>query len=164
MALALLAACGGGGDAATPPSAEAVTPVPIPGIPGMAPPGAPVGYDTVDQSTVYSGVPTERFIVVRDAPTWTALWMQYTANVMPSPPAPAVDFSSKMVVAVFLGARPSGCYTATITRVTQDNSNTSVEFSERTPQPSDGCIAAITYPSHIVTVPAASGAVQFIRI
>jgi len=162
LGFAVLAACGGGGDPAMPPPAEAIAPVPIPTIPGMTPPGTPVGYDTVERSGVYSGVPAERLVVVRDAPNWMALWTQYTANVMPQPALPAVDFNTRMVIGVYLGARPDGCYSVAITQVLQDNGNLSVEYSEVRSQ--GACIQVITYPSHIISVPATSGTVQFLRI
>jgi hypothetical protein len=162
LSFGVLAACGGGGDPAMPTSAEAVAPVPIPGIPGMAPPGIPVGYDTVERTGVYSGVPAERLVVVKDAASWAALWTEYTANVMPQPAIPAVDFNTRMVIGVFLGARPDGCYSVSITQVLQDSTDLSIEYSEVRSQ--GACIQVITYPSHIISLPATSGAVQFIRI
>lgn len=131
--------------------------------PPVNPPGNPVSAVTLDQSS-YSGITTARTAVARDGASWNALWTQHMAIVMPPPPAPAVDFTSRMVVAVFIGMRPNGCYGASITDVTQANSNTTVYFQEITPQPMSVCTQAVTAPSHIVSVPAASGTVEFLQI
>lgn len=53
-----------------------------------------------------TGIRCRRFVVVRDQAQWSSLWAEHSAGA--ARPAPAVDFSREMVVAVFLGERPSG--------------------------------------------------------
>ena len=130
----------------------------------LDPPITPIGSVlTLDQSS-QSGITTATQVVARDAASWNTLWTQHKSTIAPPPPVPAVDFSQRMVLAVFIGTRPNGCYGVAITRVTQVNSNTTVEFHESTPQPSSVCTQALTAPTHIVPVPAASGTVQFVAI
>lgn len=120
-----------------------------------------VVFETLDQSS-NSGVLSEQLNVVRDTTAWAALWAQHTNKLVPPPTEPTVDFSRNMVLAVFLGSRPSGCYSVAITRVLQETSNTTVEYHEVISS-SQICTAVVVYPSHLVAVPAASAPVQFVR-
>lgn len=117
--------------------------------------------ETLDQ-TAFSAVSAQRLVAIRDAASWTSLWAEHNSNRQPAPAVPAVDFNTKMVVAVFLGSRPNGCYSVAITRVLQGNSNTTVKYREGTPRPADVCTQVLTNPAHLAAVPLASGTVQFV--
>ena len=103
-----------------------------------------------------SGIEAPRQVVVRTAVEWAALWKAHS----PVTPAPAVDFSRTMVVGVFLGFRPTAGFSVAIARVRSEGSRTIVEYVER--KPAAGMVAQIlTFPFHLVTLPATPGSVEF---
>ena len=61
-----------------------------------------VPYVAIDAGTT-SGITTREKYVVKDEAQWLALWQKHTSASITSLPAPRVDFSSEMVIAVFAG-------------------------------------------------------------
>ena len=153
LSLLAVSACGGSNTDA--PPANTVAPSGTTTVPSE------VVFETIDHS-VSSDVVTKQLHVVRDATAWAALWAQHTSNIFPPPPVPAVDFSTKMVLAVFLGSRENGCYSVAITRVHIETSSTMVEYHGVIPLPNAICPLVITNPSHIVAIPVTSTPVQFV--
>jgi hypothetical protein len=76
----------------------------------------PVEFQTIDQTT-RSGVREARNVVVRDTPSWAALWSAHAGS---GAALPTVDFSRQMVVGVFLGTQANGCYATKISNVAQN--------------------------------------------
>jgi hypothetical protein len=74
--------------------------------------GAPA-FTTLDQSKT-SRIDAPRTVVVKDAAAWSRLWAEHAGS---DAPAPQVDFAKNMVAGVFLGSRPSGCYSTAIAGV-----------------------------------------------
>lgn len=122
----------------------------------LQPAAAPAPIETLnrDQS---SGVEQARQVVVRSADEWTKLWREHAGDK----PAPKVDFANRMVVAVFLGSRPSAGYAAEIVGTRADGTGLVVEWRERAPD--RGMVAAqiMTAPAHLVSVPKVTGPVRF---
>lgn len=58
----------------------------------------------------YSGLDKPDRIVIRDPVTWQIVWKKVWFGDSEVPPAPAVDFSSEMIVVAALGARSTGGY------------------------------------------------------
>jgi VWFA-related protein len=141
--------------AAAPGAPAPVTPV-APVAPEPAPPMTPVQPATLN-SDMMSGIDRPEQLVVRTAPEWQSLWQRHA----PGRPAPAVDFNKSMIVAVFLGSRPTGGYQVEITRVRSDGKAMVVEWTERRPAPGQMAAQVMTAPSHIVTVPRQEGDVRF---
>jgi hypothetical protein len=117
---------------------------------------------TVDRSS-YSGIGTFRVAVVNDHASWAALWAAHTASQGPVPMLPPIDFSSRMVVGVFLGPRPNGCYAVRIEDIYTTSDRAVVRFSERYPGLDEICTQAITTPAHIVTVSRTGLAFEFVK-
>jgi hypothetical protein len=92
---------------------------------------------------------------------WAEFWK--TAGV----PAPAVDFSTNCVVAVFGGQKPSAGFVVEIVKVSLDASRNSlvVEFIERKPGAGSGQASVMTHPHDIVVLPRPKNLekVEFIR-
>ncbi len=86
-----------------PATANAASAPTAPGAPRA--PSAPVEMSTIATDQM-SGINAARQAVARTAAEFDALWRQHA----PGRPAPAVDFAKSMVVAVFLGTRPSSGY------------------------------------------------------
>ena len=107
-----------------------------------------------------SGIQTTRREVVRTATVWNALWAAHASGR----PAPEVDFSRDMVVAMFAGSRPSAGYSIEIVSVERENGALTVKFRESAP-PSDAMVAEVlTSPFHLAVVQRAQGQARFERL
>jgi hypothetical protein len=91
--------------------------------------------------------------VIRDECAWLDFWAQHTSNVFPAPPAPAVDFSKEVVVAVLSGTRSNGCYGMEITHITGNGcGGRTIHVRERVPCAGELCTLALTNNYHFVRV------------
>ena len=115
---------------------------------------------SIDAATM-SGIDGPRQAVVRSQREWEALWRQHAPA---GRPVPAVDFAKRMVVGVFIGSRPTGGFSVTITRARLDGATLIVEWSERAPSPRDISAQVVTSPAHIVELPRHDGAIRFDRV
>jgi PrcB C-terminal len=99
-------------------------------------------------------------IVVRTPAEWTALWARHSDPGVPLPP---VDFAREMVVAVFLGHRPTSGYQVQITGVDEVGAGPDLEVTYRTLEPAAGSVRrpVITMPFHIVALPRSALPVRF---
>jgi VWFA-related protein len=141
------------------PSAPSTPGAPsAPGAPTTAPSAssAPSQMQTIN-ADMMSGVARAEQAVVRTESEWQALWQRHA----PGRPAPAVDFSRNMVVAVFLGSRPSGGYQVQITEARIQGTTLVVYWREGRPGPGQVAAQVMTSPSHIVTVARHTGDVRF---
>jgi VWFA-related protein len=147
--------------AAAPPrpaAAPTPTPAPAPTAPAAVA-GAPVAMTTIN-SDMMSGIDAPQQVVAKNAAEWRALWQRHA----PGRPEPPVDFTRNMVVAVFLGSRPSGGFQVDITNVRSDGKTMVVEWAERRPAPGQVAVQIMTAPSHLATVPKHEGDVRFEKV
>lgn len=117
-----------------------------------AAPGSPVPFVSLARSGS-SAESAFEVAVVRRQDRWHALWRRHNAHRVPLPTPPAVDFTSRQVLAVFLGSRPNGCHAVAITAVERMAGRVVVTYQERKPAPEAICSMVITTPAHIVSVP-----------
>ena len=117
-----------------------------------------VPFKTVDRGG-QSGIEEPRQVVVRTAADWQKLWKEHA----PERPAPTIDFTESMVVAVFMGYRPTGGYAVEITAIDKQDRAIVVRYRERKPQPSDIVTQVITMPYHLVALTKMPGDVRFTR-
>ncbi|MCC2970712.1 protease complex subunit PrcB family protein [Massilia sp. IC2-476] len=115
-----------------------------------------LAFRTLDQRA-YSRIATPRKLVVRDGATWAALWAEHAGATV----VPDVDFDSKMVIGVFLGSRPSGCYGTSIERLTLTGDKLMVVHVDTEPGPGVACTQAFTSAAHLVVVDRSERAVSF---
>jgi hypothetical protein len=99
-----------------------------------------------------SGVTAPQTVVVKDAASWSALWVQHKRNVMPALPEPAVDFNKFMVVAVFAGSKPNGCYSTTLSNLYRSGRVINVTRIDRLPTPGTVCPQALSSPAHLIMI------------
>lgn len=118
-----------------------------------------VPFTTVAQGDS-SGQQTSRYAAVRTIAEWQALWKLHA----PSEKLPAVDFSSMMVVGIFLGSRPSTGYQTEIVAVRREGEALIVNYVERRPGPGTLAAQILTEPFHLVAVPQHAGPVRFMPI
>ena len=111
-------------------------------------------------SDLMSGIDRPQQSVAKTAAEFQTLWQQHA----PGRPMPSVDFAKTMVVAVFLGSRPTGGFGVEITGVRTEGDATIVRWSERKPAPGQMASQVITAPSFIATVPRRDGPVRFEKV
>src|SRR5215510_16298514 len=109
-----------------------------------------------------SGVAQPTQLVVRSQNDWAALWSRHMRTQVASPPPPSVDFSHDMVVALFMGERPTGGYAIEVTRIERTDSGLSVHYRTRQPDPAAMQAQALTQPFHLVALPRTDGPVTFV--
>lgn len=105
-----------------------------------------------------SGIRTFHVEAVQDEAAWQALWARHN----PAEPAPAVDFSSEQVAAVFLGMQTQGGYSVGIELMNDplESSRLVVFYQAVAPSRRGFHITAVTYPFAFVKTRRAS-AVSF---
>ena len=90
-----------------------------------------------------------RQATARSAVEWEKLWRQHAGERG----RPAVDFGKEIVVAVFLGSRPTAGFSIEIVGTREDGAGLVVQYRETRP-PAGGITAQVlTSPYHIVAVP-----------
>jgi hypothetical protein len=112
---------------------------------------------TLDGGTL-SGIDEPGEIVVRTPAQWTRLWREHA----PERERPAVDFDRFVVLAVFMGARPTAGWSIRIVSVVAaDGDGVEVVATRSTPQKDHMVAQIVTTPFHIVSVPRFSGPATF---
>jgi hypothetical protein len=119
---------------------------------------AVVPFATVAQGAM-SNIEEPGQVVVRTAAEWQALWKQHGRAA-----TPAVDFTQSMVVAVFLGTRPTAGFSVAITAVKTEGTRTVVEYLEREPSRDAFVGQVLTSPFHAVRLARTAGPVEFRRL
>jgi hypothetical protein len=110
-----------------------------------------VPFETIEQG-VDSGYRDRTAIVVRTPEEWRQVWERHAAPRAPHPERPAVDFHREMVIAVFLGAQPTGGFTIEVKRIEQRVDGVHVVIEETAP-PQDAMVTqAFTSPYHLVRI------------
>ena len=115
-------------------------------------------FATVAQGAM-SNIEEPRQVVVRTDAEWQALWKQHGRAA-----TPAVDFTQSMVVAVFLGTRPTAGFSVAITAVKTEGTGTVVEYLEREPARDAFVGQVLTSPFHAVRLARTAGSVEFRRL
>ena len=104
-----------------------------------------------------SAIDSARTAVAKTASEFESLWRAHA----PGRQQPAVDFSKNMVIAVFLGSRPSAGYSVLISGVRREGDALVVTWAERRPGADSMAAQVMTAPAQMVTVPRFDGPVRF---
>ena len=118
----------------------------------------PLAFSTIFRGT-QSRIEEPRAVVIRTAGEWSDLWKAHA----PAAPVPIVDFRREMVVAVFLGTRPTGGYSVEIATIESKGNETVVIYRAEEPPRDAMATQALTSPAHLVRLAARRGAVRFER-
>ena len=110
-----------------------------------------IPFETIDRGTS-SGYQEQAALVIRSEERWREVWEQHRAVTMPPPSPPQIDLDQEMVIAVFLGARPTGGFGIEIKRITQRGQALRVLVEETAPDPKALVTQALTFPSHLVRI------------
>lgn len=113
--------------------------------------------------THYSGVNTVERLVIRDADAWAALWARLSTGLTPTPPLPAVDFATEMVLFVAQGTKNNGGYSIAIKAVVQSPGR--LEILVESVSPGNSCVTtqALTDPTDALIVPRSDLTVTFLE-
>lgn len=114
-----------------------------------------MAFRTIDKGA-QSDIDSPRQTVARTAAEWTALWKAHDAK-----PAPVVNFDREIVVALFMGSRPTAGYSVAIVAVTEHDGALVVTYKETAPPPGAITAQILTFPYHIVALPKHTGPVTF---
>ena len=112
---------------------------------------------TIDKGD-HSNMDDAAQVAARTEREWQELWQKHT----PDRPRPKVDFTKEMVIALFLGSRPTAGYGVEIVSATPDNGTLVVKYRESNPSQRGTMTAQVlTSPYHIVAAPFFPGTVKF---
>lgn len=111
-------------------------------------------------------VPAPQVLVFRDLPAWTQFWQSSTRrdlNFQPYP-APAVDFTTHMVVGVTAGSHPTGGYSLKVNQIEAVSSAAGdrwvVHYTEQTPDPQALLTQQPTTPAVLLLTPRSQAVVK----
>jgi hypothetical protein len=95
-----------------------------------------------------SQVDEARQVNVRSAADWEKLWRQHAGERA----RPAVDFAKEIVLAVFLGSRPTAGFVIEIVGTRQEGPALIVQYRETRPAAGGIVAQVLTSPYHIVAM------------
>ena len=108
-----------------------------------------------------SNVEDAKQAVARTPAEWAALWRLHAGD---QAPLPKIDFSTRTVVAVFLGTRPTAGYAVEVSGTKPVGKTLVVEWRERSPKPGAVSAQVLTSPSHLVSIPRFEGEIKFQKV
>ena len=119
-----------------------------------------ISFDEVDTGG-YSGIGIRINYVIDDLETWETLWNDIHNTSTVTPETPYVNFTSEVIIAVFLGEFATGGYVAQITRISVSTTGLIVHIREEHPGP--GCIVTMSTTRPYLIVKAAIDPTQSIE-
>ncbi len=111
---------------------------------------------TVDKGA-HSNVDDRLTTSARTEKEWATLWKKHNFDR----PIPRVDFSKEMVVAVFMGSRPTAGFSVEIVAAAERGEKFVVGYRETLPAPGGISAQVLTAPYHIVAVPKSPLSIEF---
>jgi len=107
-----------------------------------------VNFETIDIG-YYCDHRERSDYVIQTQQEWDDLWQKtYGASLE----APEINFSSTIVLAVYMGVRATGGYRIEITNIGENEEHIRVYIRETRPSPFDMVTMLLTQPYHIVTL------------
>ncbi len=114
---------------------------------------------TIDRGTM-SQIDDARFVTIRSQPEWSALWRTHA----PAKPLPPVDWSSEMVVGVFLGTRPTAGFSVDMVGYRVEGNRVVAGYKEIPPARDTITAQMLTSPFVLAVIPRRDGDVTFEKI
>jgi hypothetical protein len=108
-------------------------------------------FDTIEKGFL-SGITEKKNLIIRTEDEWAKLWNKHTSTRIPHPEAPVINFTENMILAVFMGQKPSGGFAVEITRVERCENELVVFFNEVEPPPDAVVTTVLTQPYHIIRI------------
>ena len=107
-----------------------------------------------------SAIQAPRICVVEDVEHLARVWADHTANIVPRPAQPEVDFEQWRVLAVFLGSRNTGGHGVEIVSCSGGSGCLVVVVLEQRPEPGSIQTMALTSPFHLALISREPGGVD----
>jgi len=108
----------------------------------------------------YSQLSLAKELVIRDSKEWQHVWLAHTGD--PGKRPPAINFRSEMVMAFFLGQRPTGGYDIQIKRIRVTENHLLVNLEVKRPDPGGTTSMALTQTHTIIKLPRYELPVKFL--
>jgi hypothetical protein len=102
---------------------------------------------------MFSGITQAKNVVINKKEDWENLWKEVHSMTIPLPPLPEIDFTKHTVLATFLGQKPTGGYTVTISKVVKKDKEILVYLENKEPSRDAITIQSLTAPYYMVVVP-----------
>jgi hypothetical protein len=99
-----------------------------------------------------SGVTVRDRMVIRDAVSWSKLWLNIVGTHSPVPPLPAADFTRETIVVASMGQQRTGGYSMTIDSAGVAGDTVILTVTEHRPGRTCGTTAALTAPIALARV------------
>lgn len=115
-----------------------------------------------------SSIRAQEVVIARNADEWRTLWRRHGGLQLPGPALPEVNFEADMVIATFLGERPTGGYGLEVRAVDHMPAaedapeHVMVTAVERRPLEDTIQPQVVVAPFHMVLVPQCPGAAQLL--
>ncbi len=97
--------------------------------------------------------------VIKTQQDWLKLWSN---GVVGGGAPPLIDFTKSMVLGVYLGIMPNGCYSTAITEVVREQGVLQVTYSNGVPGENAICTMSIVFPTSLVMVGRSDEPVVFV--
>ncbi|MFT7678362.1 MAG: hypothetical protein ACI8QC_002352 [Planctomycetota bacterium] len=116
----------------------------------------------------HSGIRSQQLRLVRTQAEWLSLWREHSSQQLPAPEPPKIDFESQMLIAVFLGERPTSGFGIQLQRVRalagEQGQAPTLEAMARESRPDADTLQAqvITTPFQMLLAPRTSGVSRLI--
>mgnify|MGYP001627120910 CR=1 FL=1 len=111
----------------------------------------------------HCGITEPKRVVITDPKEWSEIWKQIHRGKIPIPEVPAIDFNKNMVLAVFMGQKPTSGYAIQITEVAHSNGEVVAKLKETAPAKGAIVLQVLTQPFQIVVVPKVDTQVRFVE-
>jgi len=99
--------------------------------------------------------------VITDRAEWESLWEEMFATVNPKPPLPEVDFTQRMLIALFRGTTPDPCHDISVSKVVETKGVLRVSVKEKTPGNGCVCVGSVGNAFHIIETARTEKEVEF---
>lgn len=116
-----------------------------------------LSFKTTDNEQI-SAIKQSKNLVIKDQATWASVWKEHktTAQELPN-----IDFSKNMLMAVFLGEKPSACHSLRDLTIWRSDGKINVSYNETMPGPLTKCAYMLVAPAIIVEIPKSDEPVEF---
>jgi hypothetical protein len=119
----------------------------------------PTTMKTVHKGAL-SQIDASRQVTLKNPAEFATLWKTHAADRR----MPDVDFTTNMVVGIFLGSRPTAGYGVEIVSAQPESGVLIVKYRETRPSPDLIAAQMLTAPFHLVSVPKFDGPVRFEKL
>ena len=108
-----------------------------------------IEFQTIEKN-FYSGIKDPQNILIDNANAWQELWDKTT--VWTPDELPHVDFTKSMVIAVYMGEKPSGGFDIEISALKESDDAVEVVTKLSIPESGQGVTQALSQPFHIIKI------------